>query len=452
MNELRQGKGVEFTIDEESFAPEESSTCFEHSEMYRNSELYNAADSDSDDTDETSDLTPFQRMRKKMVNVTEDGGVMKRVLKPGMGPTISEFVTQKQEMEQEKPEEERRTFDFDDIQVAYHYSGKQEMDSEPFDVTYLRDSRPQKAHLNDEFFLGFRIAVGSMKNKEVADFIISPEYAFGTMGCPPRIKPDATLQYRIEMVNYWATTEIDAYIKMSRESKKLVPVCKLVKLCSKLREEANKLYNSADFKGAAHSYGKAIRILDNANLQNDEDEAMQQRALVKLYLNRCQCAIKLAKWDQAITYSNKVLEIEPKNHKALYRKATAKMKFGDYDVARQIALLARTEYPNDQSIGKLLSDIDRQKSEDKRRERLMCSKMFQVTGENKNEKSSSAPEHLDLIRKFQESTLEELKLNSASYTGRELDSLAEAASQLNLTVQKNKEKEKWISLTIKKIS
>lgn len=42
--------------------------------MYRNSELYNAADSDSDDTDETSDLTPFQRMRKKMVNVTEDGG------------------------------------------------------------------------------------------------------------------------------------------------------------------------------------------------------------------------------------------------------------------------------------------------------------------------------------------------------------------------------------------
>jgi len=46
---------------------------------------------------------------------------------------------------------------------------------------------------------------------------------------------------------------------------------------------------------------------------------MQQRALVKLYLNRCQCAIKLAKWDQAITYSNKVLEIEPKNHKALYR-------------------------------------------------------------------------------------------------------------------------------------
>ncbi|KAF6017641.1 hypothetical protein EB796_024067 [Bugula neritina] len=94
----------------------------------------------------------------------------------------------------------------------------------------------------------------------------------------------------------------------------------------------------------------------------------------------------------------------------------------------------------------------KQKSEDKRRERLMCSKMFQVTGENKNEKSSSAPEHLDLIRKFQESTLEELKLNSASYTGRELDSLAEAASQLNLTVQKNKEKEKWISLTIKKIS
>jgi len=53
-----------------------------------------------------------------ITKITRHSGVMKRVLKPGMGPTISEFVTQKQEMEQEKPEEERRTFDFDDIQVA----------------------------------------------------------------------------------------------------------------------------------------------------------------------------------------------------------------------------------------------------------------------------------------------------------------------------------------------
>lgn len=64
---------------------------------------------------------------------------------------------------------------------------------------------------------------------------------------------------------------------------------------------------------------QAIRILEDANLKDDEDEMLQSRALVKLYLNRSMCAIKLEKWDHAITFSNKALYLDPKNAKALYR-------------------------------------------------------------------------------------------------------------------------------------
>lgn len=76
-----------------------------------------------------------------------------------------------------------------------HYSAEQEGDPEPFDVTYLRDDRPQKAYLNDEFFPGFKLALASMKEKEIADFLIKPEYAFGPVGCPPRIKGGATCRF-----------------------------------------------------------------------------------------------------------------------------------------------------------------------------------------------------------------------------------------------------------------
>lgn len=64
---------------------------------------------------------------------------------------------------------------------------------------------------------------------------------------------------------------------------------------------------------------QAIRILEDANLQNDEDEQLQSRALVKLYLNRAMCALKLERWDNAITFSNQALRLDPKNAKALYR-------------------------------------------------------------------------------------------------------------------------------------
>ena len=35
------------------------------------------------------------------------------------------------------------------------------------------------------------------------------------------------------------------------------------------------------------------------------------------------------------------------------------MEFGDYDQAKKTALLAHSEYPDDQGIGRLLRDIHR---------------------------------------------------------------------------------------------
>ena len=66
--------------------------------------------------------------------------------------------------------------------------------------------------------LCYRLAVASMKEKEVADFLISPDYAFGPMGCPPRIPPAATLRYKVDLKKFWATTELDSYQRLSRVS------------------------------------------------------------------------------------------------------------------------------------------------------------------------------------------------------------------------------------------
>ncbi|XP_067931999.1 inactive peptidyl-prolyl cis-trans isomerase FKBP6-like isoform X2 [Watersipora subatra] len=453
LGDLRDGKGVEFNIDEETLPkpdtqPDETCSYFEHGEVYKNSELHTLGEDDS--SDEESDQVSFERLRQRMTPITKDEGVVKRILRPGMGPAIEDFVKALQEKEMEKPEKERRPLSEEDIQVAYHYSASQEGESEPYDVTYLRDQRPQKAFLNDEFFPGFKLALCSMKEKEVADFLISPEYAFGKLGCAPRIKPNATLRYKIELVKYWATTELDTYAKMSREEKRSVPVSKLVKLCSRQRENANKLYENGDFKGANHLYGKAIRILEDANLQDDKDEEDQRRSLLKLYLNRSICALKLSRWDQAITFCNKALDIEPRNAKALYRKAKAKMEFGDFAESKRIAQMAHKVYPNDQGIGKLLADIDSREAREKKREKLLCQKMFGNTEYTKAERSPFSKELLQILRQFKESVLQELKLTATTYTAAELDALCHVAASMQLTVLPNKERNEWISLRLRK--
>ena len=43
-----------------------------------------------------------------------------------------------------------------------------------------------------EVIPGLEVAVKSMKRTERSQFLVSSEYGFGKLGCPPRIPPNAT--------------------------------------------------------------------------------------------------------------------------------------------------------------------------------------------------------------------------------------------------------------------
>lgn len=42
---------------------------------------------------------------------------------------------------------------------------------------------------------GWDVGVATMKKSELARFLVDPLYAFGQMGCPPRIPPNTTSKW-----------------------------------------------------------------------------------------------------------------------------------------------------------------------------------------------------------------------------------------------------------------
>lgn len=70
--------------------------------------------------------------------------------------------------------------------VTVHYCFFLELQDDPFDSTRLR-GRPARFRLDTGSVLeGLEVAVKSMNKKEKAEFLISPDYAYGDLGCHPR--------------------------------------------------------------------------------------------------------------------------------------------------------------------------------------------------------------------------------------------------------------------------
>lgn len=49
-----------------------------------------------------------------------------------------------------------------------------------------------EALVSGEVIAGWDVGVATMKKGELARFLVGPDYAFGSFGCPPRIPPNAT--------------------------------------------------------------------------------------------------------------------------------------------------------------------------------------------------------------------------------------------------------------------
>lgn len=82
-----------------------------------------------------------------------------------------------------------------------HYVGKLE-DGTVFDSSRDRNEQFSFTVGAHQVIEGWEIAIRSMRRHELAKFTISSEYAYGETGSPPKIPPNATLIFEIELFDW----------------------------------------------------------------------------------------------------------------------------------------------------------------------------------------------------------------------------------------------------------
>jgi len=91
-------------------------------------------------------------------------------------------------------------------EVTVHYVGTLQSDGTEFDSSRKRDKPFVFSLGKGQVIKGWDLGVASMKKGEVAKFTLSPQFAYGDAGSPPKIPEKATLLFEVELIS-WASKD-----------------------------------------------------------------------------------------------------------------------------------------------------------------------------------------------------------------------------------------------------
>uniref|UniRef100_A0A8C4QF50 peptidylprolyl isomerase n=1 Tax=Eptatretus burgeri TaxID=7764 RepID=A0A8C4QF50_EPTBU len=198
-----------------------------------------------DDPDEVN-VTPFDKLARSMFDLSGDGGVLKCILHPGIGDVIPKTAA-----------------------VRVHYNFYLEYSDEPFDSSRLRNERVRLRLGKGEILPGLEVALCSMRVDELSQFLVYPAYAYGALGCSPRIPSNATLLMEVELLAFFDYSLVDEFYSMTAEERQHVPLEKILLVAAKEREAGNILFRGNQFGPASRKYLKAYVMQSEFALAQD---------------------------------------------------------------------------------------------------------------------------------------------------------------------------------------
>jgi len=265
------------------------------------------------------------------INITEDDGIKKLIQKNGNGikPSLNKEVL---------------------IKYIAKYNDKIYDDSSN---TIYRFTIGK-----NEVIKGLEIAVLSMNVGEKSNFIIQANYAYLNNNISSIIPKDAVIYLEIELIK----------IMEGQKDLRDMDYPEKIARAKQIKEKGSNKYKQNDFLYAKYFYEKAIKYLDNLDINDDEQED-GINLLCSILSNLCNCFNKLKDNNSVIEYATKGLNLQ-KLPKYYYFRAIAYVNKNEIDLALndldKLKELLKKDKKNidDEGVKYILQLIENKKNED----------------------------------------------------------------------------------------
>lgn len=305
----------------------------------------------SDDPEETKD----ENIEDEWVDVLGSGQLKKKVVKQG------------------EPDSRPQPTDICNIKLV----GKLD------DGTVVEQDDSFRMQLGgNEVVQGLDLVIAMMNVGEECIVIVGPRFAYGSIGLLPDIPPDVTITYTVELLKVDHEPDLDT---VSFEKRKLVANVK--------RERGNWWYSRHDATKAIQCYRKALDILDDTVPFVDEkgnpiqipDDVLKECSdlRLKVFNNLAAAQLMIQAYDSALASVENVIQCEPSNVKALFRKGKILTAKGCINEAIEILKQAFHLQPDNSAVKSELNRCLKIQQQEKQHEKNLYKKML---GQDKTEK------------------------------------------------------------------
>lgn len=315
-----------------------------------------------------------------VVELTQDGGLVKRIDEAGQGPLPDAESVVRVHYVARVGGEEGSVFDT-----------TEELGGEGLDFTLSTGA----------VVVGLELAVRSMRPGERASISCQPQYGYGAAGRPPAVSPHAALHFGVHLVSFrdrekqpWEMGAVENF-----------------EAASAARERGNSLVQGGEHAGAAIEYYDAISHLDavlevappswramaqgqgpepaaeaeedgeanplspSSGLDNvDVDE--WRRLLIASLLNLALCHLKMGAPAEAEEACTRALAFDAESIKARLRRGRARGEQGDSHGALADLEAARAIDPSNRSVARELRRLEARRRGERQREMQVAQAMF----------------------------------------------------------------------------
>lgn len=338
--------GARFGIKEENFHTDE--------------DLFDVWDEDENDVG-TIIQSPWQRsfdeLRETMIKVP-NWNIYKRIMVNGIGEPLGD----------------RRA------RITYHYNFFFQFGGEAFDSSYLRRAK-MIGYTHDGISLpGTLAALCTMRKGEEAQFVISYELMFGSLGSPPRIPAKADVLMVAQLLNIDEIGDENAIEDLPQEDRKKFPIVEEKGM--EVMKKAYDLYKQGRYSHACRNYHSVASSLELCNLANEGEQHRQQIFLIKVYTQLMQTYIKMEDWKKVCAMFNELKTIPTsdfeRNFHAQLNHGIALAKLGEFDKALKHLRIAQRICPHNDAVNRELIVVNDIKRKNETEEKIFWRKAMKI--------------------------------------------------------------------------